>query len=143
MNIKLKSAAANGQEQQVQVNITERLPGNVEGPCVVECGYKVRREDNYYLLTLAINAQLTIICQRCLNRFPCHYSNNTVLAICDTDELAVRLMNQYDCITAHDDEVDLIELLTDELYLYTPANHPDLKDCDTDVSAFIITNQTC
>jgi uncharacterized protein len=142
MNINLKTIAANGQAQQVQVNITQRLPANIEGPCVVDCEYQVRREDNYYLLTLAINAQLTLICQRCLNQFPCHYTNNIVLAICETDDQAARLMNQYDCITARNNEVDLVELLTDELYLYAPVSHPDLKDCDTDVSEFIITNKT-
>lgn len=138
MTINLKTIAANGQTQQVQVTITERLPANIEGPCVVDCKYQVRREDNYYLLTLETSTQLIIICQRCLNQFPSLYANNSTLAICETDEQAAKLMNQYECLTSSSGQVDLIEILTDELYLYSPVNHPDLKDCDTDVSGFII-----
>lgn len=142
MIINLKTSAASDHSQRVQITIAERIPANIEGPCVVDCEFKVRREDNYYLLTLVANSKLTMICQRCLHEYPYDYSNNTVLAICESDEQAVKLMSQYECITSQNNQVNLNDLLTDDLYLYTPENHIDLEDCDKVVNGFIITNST-
>lgn len=142
MIINLKTSAARDQVQSVQLTITERLPGNIQGPCLVNCEYQVRQENNYYLLTLTVNSRLDIICQRCLHQFPYNYSNTITLAVCGSDELAVTLMNHYECITSQNNQVDLSELLTDELYLYAPDNHLDLEDCDDVVSGFIIRNET-
>ena len=37
----------------------------------------------------------------------------------------------------HHGEIDLIELLTDELYLFSPEKHEDLADCDSEIRQWI------
>jgi uncharacterized protein len=142
MLINLKTNTINAESQKVVVEITERLPANIEGPCVVNCDYNIEKCADYFILTLAINSKLTITCQRCLNEFQHDYSNQTVLAVCHSDERAVELMSNYECVVAKNNQVDLIELITDELYLYTPDNHQDISDCDKVVSEYISLKNT-
>lgn len=142
MLINLKTSAVKAEPEKICVEITERLPANIEGPCVVNCDFSVQDLTDYFLLTLRVNSKLTIICQRCLHEFSHSYSNQTVLAVCHSDELAVKLMSNYECIVAKDKQVDLIELITDELYLYSPENHQNSSECDKDVNEYICLKDT-
>lgn len=137
MLINLKSSAANDGQECVKLVLNERLPEHVNAPCELACQFSVEYLDNYYLVHLNVDARLRITCQRCLKEFKHDYKNQTALAICYSDERAEKLMEQYECIVSAHNEVDLKELLTDELHLYSPAFHRDLKDCDTEISRFI------
>ncbi|MDP1604512.1 MAG: YceD family protein [Legionella sp.] len=137
MLINLKTHAANADKEKFRVEITERIPANIAGPCSIEGEFTVEFHSNYFLLKLAIAGDLTFICQRCLHEFAHHYSNKSILAVSDSDELANTLMNDYECIVVKDNHVDLIELITDELHLYSPQQHFNYEDCNREVDQFI------
>lgn len=122
--------------QNFTIELKERLPSYL-GPCVVNGCFSVENYANYYLMPLNVNANLTISCQRCLAEFGYHYSNETTIAICNSDEIAENLMNQYECVVSSDSHINLEDLLVDELYLYTSQFHPKAEDCDNEVGQYI------
>ena len=140
MLINLKTRVQSDRAANVQVTIQERIPANIMGPCVLDCDYTVERPDNYYLLKLYTRAQITIICQRCLHPFAWDYTNQTSLAVCESEEQASRMMGDYECLVTRSNQVDLVDLLTDELYLYSPEYHPHPGDCDKETSGFLLTD---
>lgn len=136
MIINLKQSSAKNEQQRVSIEIDQRLPMHLSSPCVINCQFTVKPLKDYYLIEINSDAKLSVTCQRCLGEFSHSYSNQSELAVCDTDEIAERLMNQYECIVSSD-EIDLQELLTDELNLYLPEFHPGFKDCDHEIEVFI------
>lgn len=140
MIINLKTSAASDEQQALTIEIKDRLPAHLNSPCIINCNFVAKVYENYYILNLNSKANLAITCQRCLGKFDYPYSNQTELAICKTDEIAEQLMNRYDCMVAAN-EVDLQEILTDELNLYTPEFHPDQKACDHEIDRFISTER--
>lgn len=140
MLINLKTCALNTRSEPVTLTISKRLPANIEAPCTLVCEFQVQSVDNYFLLNLKVEGELTIICQRCLHTFNHHYANSSTLAVCDTDETAERLLPEYESIVATNNQVDLVELLSDELYLYSPEMHPEISQCDRGVEQYIRIN---
>jgi uncharacterized protein len=136
MLINLKTAAANHGQQVLTLVIEERLPSHLHSPCVINCQFTVSSFDNYYLVKLKSDSLLTLTCQRCLGEFSYPYSNQTELAVCAGEEVAEKMMGQYDCIVS-EYQVDLQALLADELHLYAPEFHLDHRDCDHEVDRFI------
>ncbi|MBA2711094.1 MAG: metal-binding protein [Tatlockia sp.] len=136
MRINLKTSAARNEQQAHIIKIQDRLPEHLNPPCSINCDFGIRNFDNYYLLNLNSKADLIITCQRCLSQFNHSYLNQTELAICNSEDIAEQIMNHYDCIVAAQ-EIDLQEIITDELNLYTPEFHPDYKDCDHEIENFI------
>ncbi|OCH99325.1 metal-binding protein [Legionella jamestowniensis] len=134
--INLKAAAVKAAPELVTLELHERLPAHVKPVCKVSCKFSVEEQSRYYLLTLSVNSNLKITCQRCLKEFNYQYANETQLAICSSEEMAERLMSQYESVIADNNEVDLVELVTDELHLYTPELHSEIADCD-DINHFI------
>lgn len=138
MQINLKTAAKEG---QFQLSLSSRLPDYIVGPCELLCEYQIQEVMDYYLLTYTVRTPeanpLSIDCQRCLQPFSCPYTNTVTLAVCKSEEHAVKLMDEYECFVSLDNQVDFRELLTDDLYLYVPVNHPDLGNCDQEVSQYI------
>lgn len=141
MLINLKTHATNTKPGNIHANINDRIPANIKGPCSLNCNFSVSAMNDYFLLNLDVQAELIIICQRCVSEFPYHYENKTTLAICHSDARAEELANDYECIVSQHGEVDLIELLTDELHLYTPEFHSDFNDCDREIGRFIGSNK--
>lgn len=137
MLINLKVNAQEGTTKKICTKISERIPTYIEGPCLVDCDFSVQSMDSYYLLTLQVQADLIITCQRCLHDFAYHYSNKTDLAACHSEAQADALMSEYECVVVKNDQLDLTEILTDELYLYSPNVHPKLTDCDQELEKFI------
>ena len=137
MLVNLKSSAVKAETQSFVLELSERLPAHLIAPCVVNGQFRLKTVDSYYVMELNINAILTISCQRCLNEFSYHYNNYTELAICNSDEDAEQLMERYECIVAVNNQIDLLELVTDELHLYAPEFHPELKDCNDELSRFM------
>jgi len=140
MLINLKTCALNTRSEPVKLDNFTRLPANIEPPCSLLCEFQVQSVDNYFLLHLKVEGDLNIICQRCLHTFNHHYHNSSTLAVCDNDELAERLLPQYESVVATNNQVDLIELLSDELYLYSPDMHPEIDQCDRSVEQYLCIN---
>ena len=126
------------QNQQVQtITLTERLPSFIIPPCIVQVEYIAQAEDDIYLLQMHVQGVLNIVCQRCLAEFAFNYNNSTQIAVCSTDARAESLLEQYECIVAPNMKIDIYELVTDELHLYVPQFHPDIKDCDSAAQAIL------
>lgn len=136
MRINLKKAAAQSEQQALTIEIKDRLPEHLNSPCIINSSFAVEAFQNYYLINLKSESNLTVTCQRCLSEFSYPYTNQTELAVCSSEEIAEQMMDRYDCIVATN-EVDLEELLTDELYLYTPEFHLDHNYCDQEMNSFI------
>ncbi|MGQ3890967.1 YceD family protein [Legionella sp. CNM-4043-24] len=137
MLINLKTCALNTRSEPVTLENITRLPANIEGPCTLVCEFQVQKVDNYFLLSLKVEGDLTIICQRCLHTYRHHYVNSSTLAVCDTDEMAERLLPEYESIVADNNQVELVELISDELYLYSPEMHAEISECDRSVDQYI------
>lgn len=132
MNICLKSLAREGQTHEVTLVLKERLPHFVDNPCSIICHYSVKKQDNYYLLTLDLQGDVRLVCQRCLQIYSHLFSRVSTIAICPDDERASKLMEQYDCLVAGQ-LVNLEDIVTDELHLYIPEKHEDERLCDPEI----------
>ena len=137
MLINLKTCAIKTERQGIVLELGERLPARLKAPCAINCQFDVEPFDNYYVMRLMVDSVLTVVCQRCSNEFIYLYKNQTELAICNSDEMAEKLMERYECIVSQNNQVDLVELITDELHLYAPEFHPELKDCDDELGKFM------
>lgn len=137
MKICLKTQAKQEQVVCETFTLTERLPARVQGPCELTCELQVEARSDYYLCTLNVNGIITVICQRCLGTFTYSYNNQSKLAVCHNDEIAETLMADYECIVVKHNEIDLIDIVTDELHLFLPEKHENLSDCDHEINALI------
>lgn len=105
------------------IEITERLPFYINTAQDIEFYYTVARFKEYYLLTLDVSANLNITCQRCLQDFNYRYLNTNNIAVCKSDEIAEKIMSTYEPLVSLTNEVDLLEIITDDLHLYCPEVH--------------------
>ncbi len=137
MKICLKTYAKQHGLQHIAMTLQERLPERVSGPCELTCDFQVVNHGDYYLLTLYITGKLAINCQRCLHIFQDDFYNESQLAVCVNDSVAETLMEHFDCVVASDHQVDLVELLTDELYLFSPEKHRNPMDCHSEIFQWI------
>ncbi|MCA0403558.1 MAG: hypothetical protein LCH30_07125 [Proteobacteria bacterium] len=137
MQINLKNSKLENVQQTAVFEIKSRLPSHVKDKAVIHCDFSFSKIDDYFLLDLSIKASLDLICQRCLADFKLDHTNQTQLAISDKEKVLERLMENYDCITAPNLIIDLVDILTDELYLYVPEFHALQEECDEHISAFI------
>jgi uncharacterized protein len=123
--------------QHQKVTIEERLPSYISAPCSLSVAYRVEAKDNYYLIHLDVVAELIIICQRCMHDFNLNYTNQTRIAVARSEERAEQLLEQYECIVSSNWQVSLEDLVVDELHLYVPQFHQEIKDCDEDINQFL------
>ncbi len=137
MNICLNTYSKQSESQRALITLQERLPERISGPCQLTCDFHVVSYDNYFVLTLDIAGLLVVTCQRCLHVFQVDYCHQSQLAVCVNDAVAETLMEHFECIVAGDHQVDLVEILTDELHLYSPEKHPNPTDCDIEMSQWI------
>jgi len=131
MRLNIKSLKSES-EQSAHFVFNERLPSFVVSPCEVDCCYQLHRESDYILLSMHIKGELHIDCQRCLGRFAYHYDNHTTVALCSSEDVADRLMSDYECIVIDDAELDLDDVILDEIHLYAPQKHLDHAACDVE-----------
>lgn len=111
------------------IAITERLPVHVNAVRDVEFYYTLEKFKEYFLLTLDISAVITIECQRCMHDFEYQYSNSSNIAICKSDEIAERVMELHDSIVSPSNDVDFMQIITDDLHLFCPIFHDDFDAC--------------
>ena len=137
MNICLKTYAKQDEPQQIVITLQERLPERIIRPCEFTCIFHVVSYGDYYLLTLDIVGALAVKCQRCLSVFEHEYCNQSKLAVCRTDTVAEALMEHFECVVAENDEIDLLDILADELHLFSPEKHNNYMDCNNEISQLI------
>ena len=136
MRICLKTSAKQGEETRVHVRLSDRLPVWIQSPCDLNCTYQVTPVDGYYLLDLIVDGELPITCQRCLIQKPYTYHYQTQFAVCSNEKQADRLMETFECVMSEGGELDLVEMLTDELYLNSPEMPHEWAECPLDLSLF-------
>lgn len=130
MVINLVTCSKQAGKSHTQIKLSERLPFFIVSDCVLECDYSVQTYPDYFLLTLDVSGTIPTQCQRCLDVFESDYSNYTELAICRDEKTAENLMEDYECIVNAQKEIDLVTVITDELYLYAPEKHLELIECN-------------
>ena len=111
-------------EASFTLTLSERLPHQVHSPCTIHCTWDLEQVKNVYKLHLKLNAELTLICQRCLEPFTYLFEHENTLAMCKNEPTLERLMADYDCVHLTDTFLDFTDILTDELHLYAPEKHP-------------------
>lgn len=132
----LQEMAKQGQQTQLYT-LDDRLPVFLTIPCQLTATYHVEAEDDFYLIHLETESNLSIICQRCMQHFNYSYHNKTIIAVCRSEQRAEELLESYECIVASNWQVDLAEIIIDELHLYAPQFHPDINDCDSGINEFL------
>ena len=105
------------------ITINERLPSHLEAPILLECKYAKITEHNIPILVLSLSGKIGIHCQRCAQPFNYDYENELRIALCSTDEIASRLMDTMEVVVTDLDSINLVDIITDELYLYVPEKH--------------------
>lgn len=135
--INIKSAALENNPQEIEITINERLPEVIMNPVIAKVTYQAKSYDNYYLLTIAIKAELKIACQRCLGMYATVLETENIIAVCPDEETAERVLTEYESITTKNDFIDLEAIITDELHLSCPLMHSNENDCDKEVIQYL------
>jgi uncharacterized protein len=133
MKISLKNDAREAGSKQFVIHLKERLPERITSPCELSGDFSVLNRGDYYLLSLHVKGTLVVTCQRCLDVFEHLYDHQSEIAICADDALAETLMKQFECIVALQDEIDLVDIVTDGLHLYVPEKHSDIMECNNEM----------
>jgi uncharacterized protein len=123
-------------ENNIVIELTTRLPAFVNAPVILTCELNVDDNKGFYLLNMRVCGLIQITCQRCLEDFSYDYENNAQIAVCGTDERALELMADYECMVSNDFQVDLNDVLTDDMHLYCPERHLNELDCCEIVNQF-------
>ncbi len=137
MKICLKYDVKKTECEPVRVLIESRLPRFIRPPCEITASLQIDVCEQYYLLSLNTMGSLVIICQRCLGDFSYDYRHQNQLAICSSEEVAERLIGDYDVIVSATSEIDLVDILTDDLHLFCPEKHEDVDFCDNLVKQYV------
>lgn len=90
-----------------------------------------RDEEGRYLIEVTVDAQITVICQRCLEPMPTQLHTSHTLAVVLTDEQARHLPRHLEPLILDEEAGKLWELVEDELVLgLPPYNYHERKDCN-------------
>ena len=107
-----------------------------EGAIMVEMGFG-RDEDSRYVIDVAVEADLVVVCQRGLEPMPEHVLTESKLAVVWTDEEAAGLPKYLDPLILLEDSCNLWELIEDELMLaMRPFSYHDTGVCKRKTVAF-------
>jgi uncharacterized protein len=137
MNICLTDEAKENSRKQIVLDIKERLPVMLHSPCQLTCTYSVESRSDYYLLNMETRGVLELICQRCLQIYSYEHRHASQIAVCKDDHVAEELLHEFECILSKDNQVDLVEISTDDLHLFLPEKHEDIEDCDEHMKQYI------
>ena len=81
-----------------------------EGLINVEMGF-FRDEERRYILTVGLEADMEVTCQRCLEPLTQHLASKSTLAVVWTDEEAVHLPKDLDPLVMCDEPCDLWQVV--------------------------------
>lgn len=130
MKLFLPQLARESKAQHVTIRIKDRLPPHILNACELVCEFSAKAVgDDYYLLSLNVSGQVEITCQRCMAPFLSEFKHEYQLAVCDKDEISDTLMENYECIVTHNYHIDLVDILTDDIHLYTEQKHKNIEQC--------------
>lgn len=110
-------------EGAVSLSKLERLRDALasdEGSVRAVCTF-ARDEENRSLVTVSVEAELEVICQRCLEKMPLKVSAGNTLAIVGSDDLAKQLPGHLDPWVVEGEQGDLWSLVEDEVILEIPV----------------------
>ncbi len=91
-----------------------------EGVVEAQCAFS-RDAENRAIVTVAVQAQLEVSCQRCLESMPLRVESENTLAIVGDDDMAKQLPASLDPWVVEGEQGDLWTLVEDELILAIPA----------------------
>ena len=96
-----------------------------------------RDEENRHVIHVSVEAEVTLICQRCLEPMSEHLASDNTLVIVWTDEQAAHLPRHLEPLIVEQDACSLWELVEDELILAMPPfSYHDTEDCKERVVSF-------
>ncbi len=109
----------------LSLKLETRLPEHLIGPCLLTCHWHLETTTDQPILALALEGDLSIVCQRCAQpvNLPFHHENK--IALCNNQATLDRLMPEMDCLLMEELPSSLEELVIDELFLYAPDRHPN------------------
>jgi len=96
-----------------------------------------RDEEDRYVTHVAVEADVSVTCQRCLEPMPAHLTSDNTLAVVWTDEQAAHLPRHLDPLIVTQEACNLRELVEDELILATPPfSYHDTQECKERIAGF-------
>lgn len=129
MKIDLRIRAKSSESHAVVCELSERLPVHISGACQLSCTFKVEQCKDYYRFMYEVQGDIGVVCQRCLEIFAYPYHHQAELAVCADDSVAETLMMSHECLVAVQEQLDLTQVLTDDLYLYVTEKHAEGELC--------------
>jgi DUF177 domain-containing protein len=98
-----------------------------------------RDEENRHVIHVAVEADVTVTCQRCLEPMSQHLISENLLAVMWTDEQAAHLPRHLDPLIVAEEACSLWELVEDELILAMPPfSYHDTEDCRESIAGFSV-----
>jgi len=89
------------------------------------------------VIHVAVEADVSVTCQRCLEPMPAHLTSDNTLAVVWTDEQAAHLPRHLDPLIVAQDACNLWELVEDELILAMPPfSYHDTQECKERIAGF-------
>ena len=96
-----------------------------------------RDEENRYVIHVAVTADVSVTCQRCLEPLVEHLTSDNTLAVVWTHEQAAHLPRHLEPLIAEQEACSLWELVEDELILAMPPfSYHDTADCNEAIAGF-------
>ncbi|MEH6589656.1 MAG: YceD family protein [Halioglobus sp.] len=80
-----------------------------------------RDQENRFLVTVTVTADVALVCQRCLESMPAHLEASNVLAVVWDDEYARQLPQGLEPLIVGDELCNLWNIVEEELILGMPA----------------------
>jgi uncharacterized protein len=80
-----------------------------------------RDEENRFLVSLEIDVDVLVTCQRCLEPMSVHVASGNVLAVVGSDEQAAQLPRHLDPLIVEGEACNLWDVVEDELILAIPS----------------------
>ena len=130
MIICLKTWARQSPGTEISFCLNERLPAWIEGPCALNVVLTITENPNYYHVQFRVTGTLLICCQRCLTRVDYAYQHDNELIVLGSEAALARYSLATDCVVAASGELDLRDMVTDELHLYSPEIPHAFEQCD-------------
>ena len=89
-----------------------------------------RDEENRYVVTVSVDAEVEVHCQRCLDSMQVAVQSENRLAIVGDDDMAKQLPSQLEPWVVEEEQANLWALVEDELILSIPiVSYHDSEQC--------------
>ncbi|MCB1687822.1 MAG: DUF177 domain-containing protein [Halioglobus sp.] len=96
-----------------------------------------RDEERRYLMRVAVEADVVVTCQRCLEDLPEHLSCDSTLAIVWTDEEAAHVPRHLEPLVVMEPPSNLWEVVEEELILALPPfSYHETDECKMKTAAY-------